>query len=315
MPIHDLHQTLATIRDRIAEHRAHIGAVERRTRQLLVEPLLGALGWQLCDPHQVEIQPRLQFTSTAGIPRADYALRNTERRLAYIEVVSLDSREMLGVADQTLSNASADGVEYCVVTDGDTWSLIDVFEPEYSARRNLVEFRVTRDSLVECALRSLALWRDNISDGSVPVRAEHPRVAPIVDVRRSRTVATGTFDLTDPRLKVTRHSPPSVVIDHTGTSVRTSSWIGFLVAVANALVDDHRITRSDCPIKTSPGRAICLINTAPIHPNGKRFKTPKQLRGGLYLEGDRYVRDCYNYARFLLQFANIPLTSVKFSLS
>lgn len=131
---------------------------------------------------------------------------------------------------------------------------------------------------------------------------------------RLSPVPSGLLDLSEPKFKANRHLPPRVVIDHCGDAHVTRHWIDLLVVTSNALIEDRRITRADCPIKTAKHRGRHLINTVPYHTNGRRFHNPKQISGGYYIEANLYVRDCYRYARFLLQYADIPLTAVKFSL-
>ena len=46
-------ETLETLKARIKEHGAHIGAYESRTRVTLIDPMLCTLGWDVSDPSLV----------------------------------------------------------------------------------------------------------------------------------------------------------------------------------------------------------------------------------------------------------------------
>ena len=62
--------SIAALQGRIARDHATIGADETRTRMVIVDPLLKALGWDTADPAMVVSEYRVE----GGGGTADYAL-------------------------------------------------------------------------------------------------------------------------------------------------------------------------------------------------------------------------------------------------
>ena len=77
--------TIVTARHVIEQHRAHVSKNEIRTRNILVDPVLRALGWDVSVLEDVEVE------HGAGQQRVDYALLGAERKpLVLIEAKKLD---------------------------------------------------------------------------------------------------------------------------------------------------------------------------------------------------------------------------------
>lgn len=304
MPIQDLYETLLDIRGRIADSTGYLAVDERRTRQLLIDPLLASLGWDLTDPEQVEIEPRIEHSASSGAPRADYALRTASKRLAYVEAKKLGYQNLATAAEQATMYANTDGIDYAVVTDGDRWTLYDVFKKEPVPKRKIVEFQISNDSLVDCALQSLAFWRNTICEAGEP----GPGHKPIVDCPPPNG---NLIDLTDSDLEVTGTRPPNCLVDHTGQSHEISKWIEFYVTFVNALIDDRKLNKADCPVKLKPGNKKCIINDKPSHPHDRPFRRPLQLSKGLFLEGNVGAYNCYRNSQFLARTFLDPQASVK----
>ena len=85
MALDELAATIETIKSRINEHGISLAANETRTRQVLIDPLLDALGWDVSDPDQVELEYDVRGK------RADYALKSNGRVVGVIEAKSLRS--------------------------------------------------------------------------------------------------------------------------------------------------------------------------------------------------------------------------------
>ena len=50
MALDDLKETIETLRERIQAHRPYLEGNETRTRQVLIDPVLHTLGWDVGDP-------------------------------------------------------------------------------------------------------------------------------------------------------------------------------------------------------------------------------------------------------------------------
>jgi hypothetical protein len=115
-----LRATLSDVRVRIAELRTRRKrASEQETRELLVEPVLTALGWPLADPDLVRREARTRgpakVVSYALLYGGQPCLLVGVRPLA--EVLTRESTAAL------LDYAATTGVGWCVLTNGDTWRL------------------------------------------------------------------------------------------------------------------------------------------------------------------------------------------------
>lgn len=78
-----------------------------------------------------------------------------------------------------------------------------------------------------------------------------------------------------------------------------------LINTANWLIENDMLKKSDCPI--SAGTIRNLINVEPMHKNegkgksGQKFRSPKTLSNGLFIETSYTTANCINYARELLK--------------
>ena len=61
---------------RVDAHGEYIASLEVRTRYALIDPILQALGWNLSDPSQVELEHKTK-PCQPNSPRVDYALLST----------------------------------------------------------------------------------------------------------------------------------------------------------------------------------------------------------------------------------------------
>ena len=68
-----------------------------------------------------------------------------------------------------------------------------------------------------------------------------------------------------------------------GKEIPVNNWTNLLFKTADWLVDQGLLTESMCPFRFER-MSRNLINTAPIHPHGREFRTHNQLSNGLYIE-------------------------------
>lgn len=86
MALDDLKETIETLRERIQAHRAYLEGNETRTRQVLIDPMIRALGWDVENPDSVELEYGIEGK------RADYALMGSERPIAVVEAKVLGTQ-------------------------------------------------------------------------------------------------------------------------------------------------------------------------------------------------------------------------------
>ena len=109
-----LSNELSRIRQKITGYSTQKGRMnEATTIRLLIEPVLDALGWDTDDPSQVCRE------YTTGNGKVDLALLIDDKPVLYIEAKALkESTDDAKWINQTLNYAIADGVEWCVLTNG-----------------------------------------------------------------------------------------------------------------------------------------------------------------------------------------------------
>ena len=116
-----LSKMLSSIRQKIADYKSTPkGRMnEATTIRLLIEPTLEALGWDTDDPSQV-----CREYTTSGNGKVDLALLIDDKPVLYIEAKALrESTDEAKWITQTLNYAIADGVEWCVLTNGATYRI------------------------------------------------------------------------------------------------------------------------------------------------------------------------------------------------
>ena len=116
-----LSNVLSDIRQKIAGYNSTQKSRmnEATTIRLLIEPALDALGWDTDDPSQV-----CREYTTSGKGKVDLALLIDDKPVLYIEAKALkESTDDAKWITQTLNYAIADGVEWCVLTNGATYRI------------------------------------------------------------------------------------------------------------------------------------------------------------------------------------------------
>jgi hypothetical protein len=87
---------------------------EYPTRTIFVDPLLGALGWDVRDPDEVQ----LEYPTIDG-KSVDYALKINRKSVLFVEAKPLkDPLTDVKSITQVVGYAANDGVEWCILTNG-----------------------------------------------------------------------------------------------------------------------------------------------------------------------------------------------------
>ena len=172
MPLDDLQGIIKKLQDMIEAHRDYLSRHETRTRQVLIDPLLRELGWDVSDPAAVQLEYRV------GQQWADYALMSDSQPVAVIEAKRLGR----GLEDdeimQVLNYANRDGIDYMIVTDGDHWEMYEVFKRGTLEERMLMKLQLSQQLPHKNALQALGMWKPNLVSGGSPSEAMELTVAP-----------------------------------------------------------------------------------------------------------------------------------------
>lgn len=148
MSIRSVSQAIIKARESIASQRTSLEISEIRTRAVLIDPVLIALGWEVGDTAVV----RIELGLNGGF--ADYALldRETEEPLIILEAKKLGVDKLVPVESQIAGYAEGDGssARLVVITNGNLWRAYENI-PGPMIGDNLMAISVTGDTPAECA--------------------------------------------------------------------------------------------------------------------------------------------------------------------
>ncbi len=163
MPSELLVETIAMLRQRIHIRSRYLGRNETPTRQLLVDPLLQALGWDFKDSGRVTLE------KNAGEGWADYVLLSDERPRIVVEAKRFGTSLTNEVVNQAVRYALWLGVRHVAITDGDEWRVFEIVDVAERSLKLTTEFKVTGLELSETAANANLMSRDAILNGSFSV--------------------------------------------------------------------------------------------------------------------------------------------------
>ena len=346
MALDDLAATIETIKQRILDHRSSLAANETRTRQVLIDPLLGALGWDVSDPNQIELEYDVRGR------RADYALLVNTNPIAVIEAKRLGHQLVDDNTMQVMNYANTAGIEYMVVTNGDEWKMYSVFERGAIEERVIMELRIANLPAHLNALKSLSLWRENLGSEGDPVKANAPVLGNLIRDTRSHvainqsSVESNELERQPAKLRKPNIRPkvgltpirPST--GRGGTSNGIGEWrsVGDLsfnptgkravrvrlidrevesrnfsqiaVEIASWVINNGWLTEDRCPIRARPTGSTYLIALRPVHEDGRVFRSAKELPNGLVMEVAASSSDLLTFIRNLLESCGVDSDSV-----
>mgnify|MGYP001395836042 CR=1 FL=1 len=149
------------------------GLKETPTRTIVVDPLLGALGWDVRDPDEVE----LEYPTVDG-KSVDYALKINTKPVLLVEAKPLDDPldDVKGIT-QVVGYAANDGIVWCVLTNGFKWKVYRSVEKCAAPEKLMYEVSLDpRDdpgsSIEESARLLWRLSRDEMAKGTLDALGE-----------------------------------------------------------------------------------------------------------------------------------------------
>ena len=153
---------IKTARNVIDQHRVHVSKNEIRTRNILVDPVLRALGWDVSVLDEVEVE------YGAGKYRVDYALLGTDGKpVVLIEAKRLDEG-LNSKRTQMLTYCTEVGVRYGVLTDGNCWDLYDLWQDKSMDERRILQVIISSREPAIAAWLLLRLWKDFVREEGLP---------------------------------------------------------------------------------------------------------------------------------------------------
>ena len=264
----ELEPTIDELKARIKRHGRYLRKNETRTRQVLVDPLLRELGWNVEDPDSVELEFRGK-----GL-RPDYALMLNRSAVALVEAKKLganldDANDQLMM--YALDRESAPQVSVVACTNGDKWVLW-----RSSGHPKVIEFRLSKGDTFDTAYGII----DFLSRANFLKEAGRSAV-------RSAPAEGGWYSLGGS--VPSDAGPPIAIRFGDGTTVAVRYWLDTHIAVARHLLETGALKRAMVPV-SSPRGGRYLIAKSPYHADGKPFRNEKEFADGLWLDGSGGAR-------------------------
>lgn len=289
MALDDLQSVIEKLQQIIKVHRDYLSRHEMRTRQVLIDPLLRELGWDVSDPAAVQLEYRV------GQQWADYALMSDSQPVAVIEAKRLGR----GLEDdeimQVLNYANRDGIDCMIVTDGDHWEMYEVFKRGTLEERLLMKFQLSQQPAHKNVLQVLGLWKPNlVSDSTLPADLDSIVVPPEPAPDQFNNEANEQqqqqlppdppkdqwYSLASERRYPQFTKPIQLKI---GVDIEraVTSWKTVVYEVIAWLIDTEKLTDNHFPIEM---KEKVFISRKAVNRDGTPFKDPQQLPKGLILQ-------------------------------
>lgn len=315
-PMEALVETLNSIHQRINGYPGYLAGGETRTRQLLIDPLLSAMGWDVQNPKKVRLENPLQ--APGGTIRADYVLLNANGNdLAAIEAKKLGARLDDKVTNQVFSYADEKNCQYMIVTDGDKWRIYNCHKNAARSEKLEVEIQVTRirsevaaDDLCEFLYGKLTG-----SPSSVDVAIINPSYRGVLEMGITQS-NSGWLALNDKHLptKLTGYRGKIHVQFNNGQHKVNKLSKMMQLVINELLIKSGNLTSRDCPIQLGKSGDRYLVHTEAIHANGSHFSATQKLSNGLFLFNGLSAQDMVNKLCGLLKQFHVDPAIVRIQL-
>ena len=150
-----LEESIAEARKVLKGHDEYLRGNETRTRVLVIDGVLTALGWDIKDPSRVRLEHR------ANGNKVDYVLvSSTGAFLAVVEAKAADSGPKETDRRQASGYATEIGARYAVLTNGGRWEAWEMVQQTPRKKSILVEVHLTTGEIAEIASTLGKLHRD-----------------------------------------------------------------------------------------------------------------------------------------------------------
>lgn len=149
-------QAIEKIRQKLPSLRRH-SLKETPTRTIVIDPLLEALGWDIRDPDEVQ----LEYPTIDG-KSVDYALKLNKKPVLLVEAKALeDSLDDVKAITQVVGYAANDGIVWCILTNGIKWRIYRSMEKCAAPDKLMYEVSIEPDESGGLTLEQIAkhLWR------------------------------------------------------------------------------------------------------------------------------------------------------------
>ena len=265
-------EAIKALRKTRNEHEEYLKPIETRTRQLLIDPMLEALGWDVRDPAQVH----LEYKGTSGKP--DYALFSHGNVVALIEAKKLEIPLARIKVQQVIKYArdkALTSLKYVVWTNGDHWQIWSIEEDREES------FQLSNTQEYECAAKVIQLLRSALEVQEMSSTPKPNRVHETIDPSNN----DAWKPLTSLKVEKGQKVPANATIMFPDSSTKPiKHWINLWDNVANYLIEIGKISAQDCPVRKKADSVTYFLHTKPFHRSGRKFDQPREVKNDLWLE-------------------------------
>lgn len=147
----------------------HPAMNESNTISTLIEPLLEVLGWNIRDPD--EVQRGYQIRIGDRMEYVDIALKINNRPVVFIEAKAIDTSLQDHLAEQPIKYANAEGVSWCVLTNGREFGIYNAFWKIRGIEQKTL-FKLSTKDFKEKLEKLMLLSREKVASGKLDEEGE-----------------------------------------------------------------------------------------------------------------------------------------------
>ncbi len=158
----DVVRVIEHLRTQLDRHKRS-GLKEYPTRTIFIDPLLSALGWDVRDPDEVQ----LEYPTVDG-KSVDYAMKINRKPVFLLEAKQLtDPLDDVKSITQVVGYAANDGIEWCVLTNGIRYKVYKASEKASAPDKLLFEVSIDPTDATGLSVEQVASQLNRISRDSL----------------------------------------------------------------------------------------------------------------------------------------------------
>jgi len=180
--------------------KKHPTMSELNTISTLIEPLLEVSGWNTRDPDEVQRGYPIRIGEKTEY--VDIALKINNRPVVFIEAKTVDTTLHDHLAEQPIKYANAEGVSWCVLTNGREWRVYNAFWKIKGIEQKML-FKLSIDEFKEKIDRLELLSKEALISGKLNEDGELEHARRIISEwlrQKENNLIKGIIEL-DPSLK------------------------------------------------------------------------------------------------------------------
>ncbi len=151
-------ESIEQVKSRMKEHEDYLAGLEWRTRIVLIDPLLKALGWDTANPRLVKLEHSIKGSIF------DYAFCDENGEILLIVEAKKLNDPFKSLEAQLGKYLLTTGVPYILLTNGNKWILYNMGKLGILEDKVEFEINLQTDSTSSAALSFLSIWRNAFPD-------------------------------------------------------------------------------------------------------------------------------------------------------